>query len=164
MQNDTVCPKRKKKKTATSLIPHQIENIKILNPKPTNPALSSLTHEPNHCLPNPYEPRPPHQLCNLQSAPCIVNPDDSKSTPRRQQWQQQKQPRQQLVSLFLFSMALFLSLSLDFSCHCQIGILGFLLGLLGLLLFGFVKVFVLLFYFFFFGILLLNAQNVWGFC
>ena len=33
----------------------------------------------------------------------------------------------------------FLPLFLDFPCHCWIGILGFLLGLLGLLLFGFVK-------------------------
>ena len=38
-----------------------------------------------------------------------------------------------------FSMALFLSLFLDISCHCWIGSLGFLLGLLGLLLFGFVE-------------------------
>ena len=65
------------------------------------------------------------------------------------------------VRVFLFDMALFLSLFLDFSCHCWVGILGFLLGLLGLLLFGFVKVFV---QFFLFGILLLDAQNVWGFC
>ena len=36
-------------------------------------------------------------------------------------------------------MALFLSLFLDISCHCGIGSLGFLLGLLGLLLFGFVE-------------------------
>ena len=52
-------------------------------------------------------------------------------------------------------------LFLDFSCHCWIGILGFLLGLLGLLLFGFVEVFVQLFLF---VILLLDAQNVWSFC
>ena len=68
-----------------------------------------------------------------------------------------------MVRVFLFSMALFLSLFLDFSCHCWIGFLGFLLGLLGLLLFGFVEVFVQ-FFFFLFGILLLDAQNVWGFC
>ena len=41
-----------------------------------------------------------------------------------------------------------------------IGILGFLLGLLGLLKFGFVEAFVL-FFFFFFGILLLHRM-FWG--
>ena len=46
-----------------------------------------------------------------------------------------------------FSMALFLSLFLDISCHCWIGSLGFLLGLLRLLLFGFVE-----FLFNFFGL------------
>ena len=53
-----------------------------------------------------------------------------------------------MVRVFLFSMALFLSLFLDFSCHCWIGFLGFLLGLLRLLLFGFVEVFVQFFFFF----------------
>ena len=38
------------------------------------------------------------------------------------------------------SLWLSFSLSfLDISCHCRIGSLGFLLGLLGLLLFGFVE-------------------------
>ena len=79
-----------------------------------------------------------------------------------------KETTKPIVSKFIsllygsLSLSLSLSLSFDFSCHCRIGILGFLLGLLGLLLFGFVKVFVL--FFFYFGILLLNAQNVWGFC
>ena len=65
------------------------------------------------------------------------------------------------ISLLYGSLSLSLSLSFDFSCHCRIGILGFLLGLLGLLLFGFVEVFVQLFLF---VILLLDAQNVWSFC
>ena len=45
-------------------------------------------------------------------------------------------------------MALFLSLSLDFFVWNWIGILDFLLGLLGLLKFGFVEAFVLFFFFF----------------
>ena len=60
-------------------------------------------------------------------------------------------------------MALFLSLFLDFFVWNWIGILCFLLGLLGLLKFGFVEAFVLLlfFLFFFFGILLLHRM-FWG--
>ena len=60
-------------------------------------------------------------------------------------------------------MALFLSLFLDFFVWNWIGILSFLLGLLGLLKFGFVEAFVLLlfFLFFFFGILLLHRM-FWG--
>ena len=62
-----------------------------------------------------------------------------------------KETAKPIVSKFISLLygSLSLSLSFDFSCHCRIGILGFLLGLLGLLLFGFVKVFVQFFFFFF---------------
>ena len=60
------------------------------------------------------------------------------------------------MAMTSMAIALSLPLFLDFSCHCWIGILGFSLGLLELLLFGFVEVFVQLFLF---GILLLDAQN-----
>ena len=70
MQNGAVCPKRKWK-----------NEKKICN----------FTHEPNSnpCLPNPYEPKPPHWLCISYN--CIVNLDmskfikGSKLAPRRQQ-------------------------------------------------------------------------------
>ena len=59
-----------------------------------------------------------------------------------------KETAKPIVSKFISLLygSLSLSLSFDFSCHCRIGILGFLLGLLGLLLFGFVEVFVHFFF------------------
>ena len=67
MQNDAILPKEeKKKKNYLVLTPFPPPNRKsqILKSKPTNPTLSFLTPKPNPCLPNPYEPRPPHQLYN----------------------------------------------------------------------------------------------------
>ena len=66
MQNDIILPKEKTKKQKNGTDTISPPNKKSQNPKskPMNPAHSSLTHEPNPCLPNPYEPRPPHQLYN----------------------------------------------------------------------------------------------------
>ena len=129
------------------------ENLKILNLNTQlhEPSLSSLTHEPSlssatyetqPSLPNPYEPRPP---IGSEPIPCIVNPDGVSSSMALSQLQGSSSSGNGYSQKF--SMALFLSLFLDFSYHCWIGSLGFLLGLLGLLLFGFVE-----FLFNFFGL------------
>ena len=57
------CQKRGGKNGTNTISPpnRESQNLKF---EPMNPALSSLTPKPNPCLPNPYEPRPPHRLCN----------------------------------------------------------------------------------------------------
>ena len=92
----------------------------------------------------------PNHHINFATSSCIMNPnvskfiESSRSTSRWQQRRRRVQPSQRLG--YFSSLWLSFSLFLDFSCHCWIRILGFLLGLLGLLLFGFVEVFVLFFW------------------
>ena len=93
-------------------------------------------------LPNPFEPKPP---IGSEPIPCIVNPDGVSSSMAPGQLQGGSSGGDGYNQKF--SMAFFLPLFLDISCHCWIGSLGFLLGLLRLLLFGFVE-----FLFNFFGL------------
>ena len=69
------------------------------NKKPKKKKICNFTHEPNSnpCLPNPYEPKPPHWLCISYN--CIVNLDmskfikGSKLAPRRQQRWRRVRPK-----------------------------------------------------------------------
>ena len=136
--NAPSCPNRK-----------HTENLKSLNlnTRLHEPSLSSLTFtnpdHPSALNPTlPYEPRPP---IGFEPIPCIMNPDRVSSLMAPGQLQGGSSGNDGYSQKF--SMVLFLSLFLDFSCHCWIGSLGFLLGLLGLLLFWFVE-----FLFNFFGL------------
>ena len=138
--NGAVLPKYKTNKFLTALLLCYELKILKLNPR-TQPSLSSLT------LMNSD-----HRIVSATCS-CIVNSsgNSGRSAPRRQQRQWR---------VFLFSMALFLYLFLDFFLSgTGLEFWIFLLGLLGLLLFGFVEVFVQIF---FSCLRFCCWQNVWG--